>query len=90
LAPSPAPAASTAPTPPSGEAGPQNLIFGPDHMSVPVIRLVNESEAIVCWADGSVQLVNAIPDGDPLSDGTQLGYLDVDEDGRPDTDIWKP
>lgn len=74
-----------------GKAAPQDMIWGPDHLGgVPCVRLVNQNQAIVAWADGSVELVNAIPKGEPLADGTQLGYLDPDGDGVPDLNIWKP
>lgn len=78
---------------PFGEVGgPQEMIWGPDHViAEPCVRLVTDSEAVVCWADGSVSMANAIPVR-TLSDGVTLGRLDIDKDGTadPDQDIWIP
>jgi len=80
---------ATSAQPFGGEAGPQEMIWGPDHIiKQPCVRRVNESEAIVCWADGSVSMVNAIPQRTMDDDGVVLGQLDKDMDGRADEEIW--
>jgi len=70
-------------------AAPQEMIWGPDHVvSQPPVRLVTDSEALVCFVDGSVRLAPAIPVEGPFDDGVLLGYLDLDEDNTADVDIW--
>ncbi|WP_309380345.1 type II secretion system protein [Cerasicoccus frondis] len=76
----------------SGYAAPQEMIWGPSHQTAganPIcIRLVNNSETLVCWVDGSVEQVNAIPVTHFEKDGIYTGYIDADNDGIADEDIW--
>jgi len=73
-----------------GPAGPQEMIWGPDHVvKQACVRLVTDSEALVCFVDGSVRAVAAIPIEGPTEDGVVLGHLDADQDGQADSNIWK-
>lgn len=80
---------TTAATRFGGEAAPpsQGMIWSPKNRGQPCVRLVNETEALVGMLDGSVTLMNATTEIE-TDDGVRMGYLDKDNNGTKDIDIW--